>query len=322
MTLTPNYAIATPNVYTPIPAQATIGASLSAISTALQMGGWILTGTLSNGYRFLGTSPQGYSVLLDLTYQTTGISSVPNTIQWQLHSAVLTGSAATPGWSLWDSSSVYQIVAFPCGWFFSRPGSNVDATCGGIPYCPFGALVGVPPSPPAECNQGSVIPSELYWSMAQKGAIGGSVKDPRSSIDLNYGGAATGPAGLPSTSGVMTGAVTTSGGGIGDPQILRMSSTNVESGVSTSDDGQPVWMSGADIAYPAFIAWGPTNSSRPTIRGQLYNAINRGGMYPADQTKTFDGYTWQAYTNAYFFGTLFALRGGAGGAGNWGWSVQ
>src|SRR5271169_6718140 len=137
----PNYAIAVPNVLTAIPASATISASIGLISAALQLGGWLPSATLPNGVRLLGASPQGYSVYLEVTYQTTGISSVPNTIGWQLKSAVSTGSVGVAGWSLWDTSSVYQIVTFPCGWFFSRPGQDADATCGGIPYCPYGSLI-------------------------------------------------------------------------------------------------------------------------------------------------------------------------------------
>jgi hypothetical protein len=320
MLVSVQYAITTPNVYTPIPAQPDAPTLLSAISTAMQKSGWLLVGTLPLGVRFLGESPQGYSVFLDL--QTQSVPGHGQCVTWQLNSAVSTGAVGPLGASKFDVTYAYQLVAFPCGFFFSRPGEDTYAVCGGIPYSPYAAEIGPPPAPPALCNMGDAPPpSEIWWFFAELDGTGGSenVKHPRQTLDQDYGATTEGPGGAPVSCGCQSGVVTLGNNQLGDPQILRWSSTWNErfSGLSPIDS-QPIWYNGDDFLYPAFIAWGHADDEPITIRGQLYNAVCRSGEYAADLVHSWDSYIWMCYTDEYFFGSLWVFLGGLG-TGNWSW---
>jgi hypothetical protein len=313
-----NYAICTPNIYKLISAQPDLASLISTISTLLQLTGWQLAMTLPTGVRLLGASPQGYSVYLELTQQTTGISSVPNAVGWQLKSAVGTGAVGTLAYSQFDTLSTYQIVSFPCGWFFSRPFQDADAVCGGIPYDPYSALIGPPPSPPGDCNLGTLVSSEIWWMMAQSGSAGVSVANPRSTLDRNYGNTTGGTNFTQQNCGCQSGTVRVGTGNIGDPQILRLSSTIQEGSGTPQIICPPIWFSGQDYIYPSFISWGDAAGLPIKVRGQAYNCINRTGSYPSDMQRSWDLYQWINYTDLYYFGSLWVLLSG-GQVGNTAW---
>jgi len=305
--MTINYAIAEPMDYAIFPPQSSLADLIASIVSELTANGWVFVTTFTavynthteTGTRLLATSPQGYEVYLEVTTQTTGISSYPNAVGWQLK-GVGTGSVSPLVYSQFDtlSSTQYQIVVCPCGWFFSRVGATADATCGGIPYDPLANISGSGAAG-AACNLGYAVTTELWWIMGQSGDAGPSTINPRSSLGLNLGSTVPGFTFQSQNAGCRNGVVVTNG----LCQVTQLSAVWNEGTLGFIS--QPIWYGGADLEYPAFIAWQDNPSGPLAIRGQIYNATCRTGQYVADLIKTWGGYQWVNYTSDYFFGSLW-----------------
>lgn len=313
---------ATPQVLTSIPPQATAQALAGTVAGILRNAGWSPAATLPNGYRLLGISPQQYSVLLEVTWQTVGIGPTNNAIGWQLKSAVGSGAVGVLDFSYFNNTYPYTLVASPCGLFFSRPNIDDSAIVCGVPYDPYGSIGSPQPSPPNECNMGTQVATELWYMFGNLTNIGGiltsSVVNPRQSLGLDLGSAASGSKAYAQNCACANGVVIVGNGQPGDPQIFQLSSTFDEGFSFPSGVSQPLWWSGADFLYPSFVGWGATLATPALVRGQLYNCANRTGKYALERQQSWDGFTWVNFTDEYFFGSLWPMIS-TSAVGNWSW---
>lgn len=292
-----NLALSSPNVLVNINSPANASALAAAIVTAMLEGGWTLNATISGGVTLLGTSPQSYTVLCDVTVSGT-------TITIQLHSNV--GSSRGYAHSLeWLANENWQVIAHPCGFAIARPDnggtdSAGSTVMGGIPYlstsCGVAAALGTV--------------TEVWFSFGD-GKSGQYANCPRNSIDVgsqssSFEGNQTG-----CFNGVM--AVSSGGSSVWDvPEILRFSTAAPDaSGLNPFPlDSHPLFFGETPMTYPAYIAWPDATGGGPIkIRGQIYNAAVRSQTQARNTTAFFLGLSWINFTDSYYWGSLWLCNG-------------
>jgi len=293
-----NYAIATPIQYTllnHVSNKTDLANQLIAVFEAV---GWTVHATITGGKTLLGASPEGYEVLLDVF-----ADSGSNGVLLQMHSAIGGPSATVAPFLAYDASYSWQIIAHPCGAAISAPGKGfVPSTLGavgsaaflGIPF--IGSNCGVTGNPVTEA-----------WFVFGDVAPVGVATNPRLNIDVGN------PAHPTVLQGCLNGALSlvAPANAWNAMQILRFSSAAPD-----GSNSHPYWYGEQDFLYPAFIAWPPAADEAINIIGQVYNAAVRSSPSPVDALRTWDGYNWMAYTYNYFLGTVWVLRGNAGGKQN------
>jgi hypothetical protein len=251
------------------------------LAAALLAAAWTFDSLITHGQRLIATSPQGYTMRVDIWWIPGTVGNNPVLVQ-------LVGAASSGRVNVLDfqDGCTYQIVANPCGAFISRPGVRGhiwgSALSFGIPRMDDG------------CGFGTDIVTEVWFSFndaAGSPFFQGST--PRASLDItpySIGGAEEGNYnGALVNGGPSGGRVSISG-----PRIPRISSGCQADYFSLN---HPVWVDGVPILYPAFVAWGNNPTSNLRIRGQVYDAVCRSKSYDADDaTATFDSSDWICYT--------------------------
>lgn len=294
--------MAPPVVTTPLSGYSSTAALATQIANLLVAAGWTLHASISGGVTLLGTSPQGYSVYLDVTAQSAGVA-------FQLHSSVGSGCTGYQHIVAYDTGS-YLLTAFPCGWFLSRPGITSSpagsACCGGIP------------SVATNCGISTALGTitEIWFSFGDYVASFFEItSNPRINLDV-LGGVNTG-----TQSGCLNGVMAIMGSSSpwDVPEILRLSPASAD-GPHFPDDSSPLWYGEQPLIYAPFVSWPNSHASPILIRGQLYNALVLSSENAAGDTQVISGYNFINYTDAYFWGGVWVLESNTpppSGSGNY-----
>lgn len=286
-----------------------VAALLDAYHPAAQPYGWTLDSSITRGHRLLLTSPQTFTAYLDV-YWTPSPGLGRNPVNLKFSSATGSGAVGFEQRLDFQEGCQYQIVANPAGYFISRPGivyalagSNC---CGGIPFVDSG------------CGFGADQITEIWFSFADAlnglGDVSFHELSPRAALDIGGGGTLGGlfgPGQQGNYNGTIVSGLSPGIGGIGTPQILRISSA----GTDVPSGSHALWYDGKPILYPAFVGWGDSSSSLLKIRGQIYDAMVRSKAYAMDATESWDTFDWINFTDQYYFGSLWLITGESAPAG-------
>lgn len=283
------YAVARPIKQTIISGASSLSDLFDRLDAAFENGGWIFNSAIGGGKRFIGISPQNYTVFLDLKIAAPfGF----NCIQINLKSTHF-GTEGNLYVLEFDPTFTYRVICYPGSFYISRPGIGLaprgSAICGGIPR--------VASSCSLDSAQ-SVV--DVWFSFGDGRGIGTSIaSNPRINIDhgsdliINQCGCFNGVL-APINSTLVWDSV----------QILRLSSAGHDESIHAY---HPTLIDGSDIVYPAFISWPTSNLTPHVIRGQLWNAAVFSSTKAPDVQVQRDGYTWLSYTSNYFYGTLMLM---------------
>ena len=284
-----DYAIALPNVYQVLAGTDTSTGLIAAIVGVLESVGWTATGQPG---QLLGISPQGYSVYVKIWDNSPNLGYPSISIQL---SSTSTAAVGYEHYVAVGTGFPWQICAHPCGFALSRTDSVSD---------PHGTTVFVGiPRVPDKCGLAAAVPVyEIWFSFGDGGRNAFfSAGTPRTNLDIgtlfDFGWIQT---------GCINGVVYPFGGGANwsQPQIVRQSS---EAADGAPQDSHPLWYNGADLFYPALVAWGDAPDAAVKIRGQVYNAYVRSGTIDRDILRTWDSMNWISFTDNYFWGTLWLM---------------
>lgn len=288
-----NYALATPNVY-----QAISGASRAALVTAiinvLTSVHWVVTSAITGGSQLLGVSPQGLKVYCQVWDNGTSISlkllSFFGTIVGHEHRLAF------------DPSFRWHIAAHPCGFAIGRTDKSSDPAGTAV-------MAGIPRIPD-DCGLSSAGIFEVWFSFGDwYGNVFAATGSPRTNLDIANG--------TPQNqTGCFNGTLyplTATSADWSQPQILRRSSGDLDNVAGSSSHG--TWFNGKDVLYSAMVGWGDLVGGSIVTRGQVYNAAVRSSPATRDMVDHWDTMDWVAYTDNYFWGTLWLLKSDAPSGG-------
>jgi hypothetical protein len=278
---------------------------VAGIKDQLVAAGWTAT-AVTGGWSFLGVSPQGLSVKVKI-WDPGGSDPIVN---FQFSSASATGIERRV---LVGTGFEFQIVANPCQFFLSRPGlaglPSGSVVCGGVPWVPESACGGSTAAEAAE---------EAWWAMSD---FYGSPFFPAHTLRtmlLHY--TTFHGMGEAVWNGVFAQSATALGSfGQGVPEIVAITYPGDIDGGSFNQY-ETRWYPDTALVYEPLIAWGDTLSAAPVVRGQLWDAVVLSKDYPMDSTYAaelagppYDARSWINFTDSYFWGSLWLIRGGGGG---------
>ncbi len=211
----------------------------------------------------------------------------------------------------------FRVVANRCQFFCYVQGTAADArgsvVCGGVPWVP----------PQTACaGQITASPSdEAFWLSGDAGLAVQST--PRTVIvrrdhvtqesEFNTG-VINDAGGFGSSDAVFNGSTATGGNATGEFRVVSMTPSNTYPDVISAAGGtgalvsRVAWHGNAGMQLEPLIAWGPTSSDPPEIRGQLWDAwiiTRQTAAAAADVVKEFDSAKWLAFTDRHKFGTLW-----------------
>lgn len=266
------------------------------LDTALLSAGWVhTTNTVSNGFEYQCTSPQGLAARCQIYDTNTGGTGNQLTFKFLGTAGTNTGWQHTLLCSQTGTSynNGYQIVAGVCQFFVSLPGVSylnpvgaghfANAVAGGIPF--------LPNSTNTECTAetGGPLPTELWWSCGATGNHTDFRTQNYCIAEFSYSKNNTAYLG------------TTSGSFGDDKYALRLFplvQTNANAPVTVLmvpvfyDTGSP----GTPIFIDSLMGWGNQ------IQGQLWDSfmMTESKLLEDVQTfsETFGTSTWINYSNA------------------------
>lgn len=258
--------------------------------------GWI-SAAITNGYRLHGKSPQNYDVYLDIWDPGNIWWTTPIALRLKSYFADIYGATH---YLQFSGGRAYQLHVSRCQFFISVPGMSSDAwgsaACGGIPHMT------------DECGRSEDPVTEVWWSMGDTFSNPFFIAaSPRTNLRTFVPNTFTWTS--PCT-GCYNGVVIT---GIdprwsGVPQIFPIQSAATENPLLT-DNSHPLWVDGTALRYVAQIGWGDAYDKPAKIRGQLYDAVIQSKVSAIDTEETFDGHDWICYTNSWYWGNLWILKG-------------
>ena len=292
-----NYAISTPNNYTLIPSASSNSDLRDRFIALFLAAGWTAVGSVTNGTRLRGISPQGYLVNLDIFTQTPG-GHDPG-VMFQLNSAVGSGAVGYSHFIVYLSYASWQVIVHPCGAAISPPGK--DYVPGALGPAGSSVFLGIP-FIAGNCGVHGAPVTEAWFSFGDTDLSIFFASCPRLNIDVGDGASGLRAlSNLACLNGVLS--LFSQSNYWNQSEIVRFSCADHDGGAIS----RPLWYGDTEFRYPPFIAWPQVANGPIQIMGQIYNAFISSATTAPDLTRTLDGYTWMNYTANYLYGGLWHM---------------